>query len=209
MGRWWRACAGGVVMLLGVLGCSNATDSPVRSVRSIGGPLSVSDAVGGFAFTAPAKATTWRGSFGDFVLCTKTSGTVARLENVTTSSRVSPRSVSVWIHRVAAGRKSSQQFISALGSPPTWHQSYADDHYAGRWHRGVRNVTIKQLCPAAHRRSAGVTELVFVVQADRKGADVTSATVNYRVGKQHYAARIHWQMALCGSARRLRTTCQS
>ena len=172
------------------------------------GPLQVAVGEGGFAFAPRKRHGEWSGSFGQFPLCTSNDGALVRLVGVNPNVVVKPDQFAVWTHHVAAGKTESQSFISALGSPPEWKETYADTAYGGRWRRGATGQ-VSQTCDEAEAGSPGYTELVFVLTAHRTGAELRSVTVEYSVDDRRYRTRIPWQMTLCGTSKALRQTCRT
>lgn len=194
-------------LVLAVTGCAaEAPDGSTGTGRSSHGPLSATTQVGGNAVRAP-RATPWRVSFGNFVLCSRAHGTDIVVEDVRHHDAVAPEHVEVFVRSVDPDEFSGrhiptrlQPFYSVLGAPPRFGEPYAGTAPAGAfspWRPGLR---VTQSCPESGQRVHGYTELVFTVQVSRRGAQLEGFTVDYRADGEPYTLHVPWVMIGCGSA---------
>jgi len=138
----------------------------------------------------------------------------ARLGDITAD--VPPASSKLWIPTVTPPRLQTTgdvragdlPFYSALGSPPAWRESYADDTYAGDWTDHVKGAPVEHLCSDT-RIDAPYPDLVVVMTTHQHGARIRSLTVDYTADGRAYRLRTRWMMILCGDAAPLRTVCQT
>lgn len=177
--------------------------------------LSATSTSGGAAVDAPEE-TPYRASFGDFVLCAEGGRDPIEVVDVSFEiGEVEPVSINFFTRHVRpedvkdSPVEGYAPFISALGGPPKFDESYAKYPGAGRFEPAV-GTTIDEPCDEAQvsagqaesgsRFSGSFTNLVVTLESTVSGADVKSFRIEYKVGGTRKSLKIPWHMIACGTA---------
>lgn len=188
------------------VGCAAAppTGEPGEDDR---GPLRVSAGVGGNAVFAPRQMP-WSVSFGYFMLCSRDPSAEVIVDDVRYRASVEPVSVRILHRRVDAEDivlrggdvpTRFQPFYSVRGAAPDFDEPYADPAPAGRYRDRVSGVRVTQPCDEVKKRVHGFSELVFVLEAGRSGAQIDEFDIHYRADGKRHEVRVPWEMTACGT----------
>lgn len=192
------------VMVVAVAGCGTADGSS----DGTDGPLSATLSSGGNAVYAP-DVVPWRVSFGHFVLCTADPDADLVVQDLDYAITVPPRHVEVYVRTVEAGvvppgniASKHQPFYSSLGSPPRFKEAYSDVDRppVGTFSEWTGDLRVSQPCSKSRERVHGYTELVFVLEVGRRGAQVDGLTLDYVADGEQHRLRVPWTMIGCGDA---------
>lgn len=194
-----------VVALVALAGCGPDTreihEDELGSLKDGVGPLSAMSGKGSFAMVEPlGVAAPWYGTFGSKLLCLRDPASHVVLERVgwTSPDDASPLSVQPMLRLVDKETPKTTPFIAVDGKP--W-DPYDGDRMPGRYSKRISGRVISQKCSDFEDGwPRTFEELVFVVQASDKGAELTSAYVDYRADDKPYRLMIRWTMIACGSA---------
>lgn len=197
------ACVAAVVGVA-VAGCSTADGSS----GDTDGPLSATLMSGGNAVYAP-DVVPWRVSFGHVVLCTTDWDADIVVRDLDHDATVPPRDVKVYVRHVDPGvvpRRSMasehQPFYSLKGSPPRFDEAYSDTARppVGTFSEWIGDLRVSQPCTRSRERVHGYTELVFVLEVGRRGAQVDGFTLDCVADGEQHRLRVPWTMIGCGDA---------
>lgn len=192
------------VVLVAVAGCTTADGSSSFT----DGPLSATLVSGGNAAYAP-DVVPWRVSFGHFVLCTTDPEADIVVQDLDHDATVPPRDVEVYVRHVDPGvvprrgiASEHQPFYSSLGSPPRFDEPYSDTPRppVGTFSEWAGDLRVSQPCSRSRERVHGYTELVFVLEVGRRGAQVDGFTLDYVADGEQHRLRVPWTMIGCGDA---------
>jgi hypothetical protein len=159
----------------------------------------IDDQVGGVSIRKPRRAPKlWSASFGARVICADRD---VRIESVTPSWRVAPRDYRVLVR--STDLDSSQQpptrYISATGSAPDFAEPYAsEDPMVGEVTPAVGTEISRRCTDKVDLRQS--QELILVVEAGRKGADLKRIEVVWSHGGETGRVLLRkYRMVVCGT----------
>lgn len=200
--------------------CSADGHADSRTVYPQGkGALSATAAEGGTSVNAP-KHVPYYATFGDYVLCNRENAHSITIDGVRVDDAQDPAiAVDVYVRTVTPSQVPSDPgtdlleyapFISALGSPPNFHQPYVKDYRPrGQYSRHIEGLQITQTCEQANRGAAEAssgrnptspyTSLVFSLKSGPEGGVVKQFFVDYTIDGHPSTLRVNWEMVACGS----------
>ena len=191
--------------LLAVSACSSGgpavhaeQDGPLVAYGSGGGGIT--------SMYAPDRAP-WKGTFGYNLLCANDTDAELVLTGVRWTSRVAPKSTRPLLRTVAAEEIAAgdplryEPLFSVIGSPPRWAEPYAerDGSPDGDFSADLAGTRIDQPCDRPRDIKAGFTELVLVLEAGRRGADVDGFSIDYTRDGDPHVLEVDQRMVLCGT----------
>lgn len=194
-----------VVAITTLAGCDSDTrdihgdgDGPLRNGV---GPLSATSGEGLTSLVEPEGVRPpWYASFGSYKLCVRDPAAHVVLERVgwTSANYAPPLSVQPVLRFVDKTTPNTTPFASFHGKP--W-DPYDDERMPGRFSKRIAARVISQRCSDFDDGlPRPFEELVFVVKASKKGAELTDAYVDYSADGKPYRLMIRWTMIACGSA---------
>jgi hypothetical protein len=194
-----------VALLLSALGRLQG-----RAVHGDGeGPMSILGLGqgGGVGIYSKDMPMPWTGAFGYILPCLETGG-VATIQDVRWTEEVRPRSLKVMVRRVSDEEADlpfhkrtweATPFFSVTGTPPDWSEPYADSDIRGSFSEEVSGLRVANRCRTGGReRGEGFTELVLVMEAGRRGAEITELFIDYEHDGRQYTHRTEHRFYLCG-----------
>lgn len=203
--RWATTLVALVVAMAALAGCSESRvvhDDGLGPQDDERGPLSAQTGAGSFSMTEPeGVAPPWYGSFGSNLLCVRDPTSRVVLERVgwNAADDAPPLSVQSVLRVVNRTSLKTTPFVAVTGKP--WKPYDGSPGMPGRYVRNLSGRVVSQPCSDWDQRPPPhFEELVFIVKTSKKGADLTSAYVDYRADGKPYRLKILWQMIACGSA---------
>lgn len=207
-----------VALVLGLMsGCGG------RGISA--GPLSagVDDAGGGATVDRPAEDfKRVVATFGSFILCLQKGAEPATLRAVRArsgaASQFKPYLRTITPELFTATRDRDRRHMIplgfGLGSPPEFGEPYAAGWpEPGIYSDRIKGATVNETCKQTDAAGLAVnelavpsgpyTELMIVLPADEKGAEVDGFFVDYTVGGKDYRREVAWDMVVCDRGRQL------
>lgn len=188
-----------VVNLVSVLllsACSSASeDQPAtgRSVHSEGdGPLAANNLGGGSSIFAP-KAKPWSATFGWAYPCSTTGESIV-IDDVRYEVKVKPMKIDTVAFRVA---DKNETIGSLTGTPESLLRS---KEIRGKILGSVESLKITAPCDQSGQEAMADIQLLTVVEAGVRGAELGNYLIDYTAGEQTYTLKVDWQVVACGSA---------
>lgn len=161
------------------------------------GPLQAHSAPGAVSVYAPEKAS-WSGTFGSYVLCS-TSGADIEIEKIRYRTPVKPVSITPQLRTVSKELRTSNPGIGYLGSSLGTPPNLPERKLPGTYQDATSGTHIRQSCAQENVEGTGFSELLFVLNLDKRGGIIDRVWIDYRVEDSLYTLRIDFQMVACGT----------
>jgi hypothetical protein len=166
--------------------------------------------------SGPAKD--FEATFGAFVLCVQKPDVSVDLSRVTYPPDAPP-GTTAFIRTVTPDlvanvppdeRPAYVPMAFGLGSPPTFNQAYAGLNPPGKYTNDLEGVPVLESCGDANDAiqtlnekevpATGYTELMIVIPAASKGAEVDGFHIEYVADGSEYVESVPWTMVVCDRA---------
>lgn len=184
-----------------LVACDGSSAEEDRGVSV--GPLSVGTGSGGSGLYPPPGVQEWRGTFGGFVLCSKTDAVIT-LDRVRVTTLVDPEDLDIFVRTVEPTKAKvvdESAFIplgTALGGAPAFDEPYVTGPVEGSFSRRVAGTVVDEPCGSNANAVNGFKELLFTMQVEESGGQISSAEIDYSADGQEHTLLVDWQMVACG-----------
>ncbi|KHL16077.1 UNVERIFIED_CONTAM: hypothetical protein LK11_18275 [Mumia flava] len=155
----------------------------------------MADAGGGANSILAPKKKPWFATFGWANPCT-TTGDLIVVDDVRYQFKVTPLSV-----RTLAFDARRWRGTTGIGSTKGTPQAQlASDEVRGKILGPAEGFKVTVTCGEASQSEDQLLQLLTVLKAGARGAEVTDYLIDYTAGGKDYTLKVNWQLVACGTA---------